>query len=176
MDDNLDVNALFDQAMAAAKANRHDEAKDLLLQVLRANPQHEQAWLVLAGVLPDLDQTIACLQQVLELNPDNGQAKEWLSFCLDALGETAADAKSAKKARDDDAERPVPRLGKYLLDHEFVTETQLETALQAQTGAAQAGQAKLVGEILVEQGTITRECLSVAVREQQLDFFALFWD
>jgi len=176
MGDNLDVNALFDQAMAAAKAKRDDEARDLLIQVLRADPDNEQAWLELAGVLSDLDQTIACLQRVLELNPDNAQAKEWLSFSVDALAEPTAHAKSAKKAGNNDAERPVPRLGKYLLDHKFVTETQLETALQAQTRAAQAGQAKLVGEILVEQGDITRECLNICVREQQLDFFSLFWD
>ena len=170
---SLDVNALFDQAMVAAKANRHDEARDLLIQVLRANPQHEQAWFGLAGVLPDLDQTISCLQRVLELNPDNTQAKEWLAFCLDALGETVADAKRAKKARNDDAERPVPRLGKYLLDHKLVTEAQLEAALLAQSRGAQAG---LLGEILVKHGDITREELNMCVREQQLDFFALFWD
>jgi len=173
MDDNLDVNALFDQAMAAAKANRHDEAKDLLIQVLRANPQHEQAWFGLAGVLPDLDQTISCLQRVLELNPNNAQAKEWLSFSLDALGETGARSNMTGRAAKEDAERPVPRLGKYLLDHKLVTEAKLEAALLAQSRGAQAG---LLGEILVKRGDITREELNMCVREQQLDFFARFWD
>ena len=51
---DVDANALFDQAMAAIKANQADEAQRLLIQVVRAQPDHEQAWLFLADIVTDI--------------------------------------------------------------------------------------------------------------------------
>jgi tetratricopeptide (TPR) repeat protein len=174
MDGNKDLNALYDQAMVAIKANRLDEAKDLLSKVVSADPNNEQAWFWLADVHSDLKQTIYCLQQVIALNPNNTKARDSLSFAMAALEETEKAPPPAPEPED--ADRPVARLGRYLLHHQLISTAQLEAALRAQDAAARAGKPRKMGDILVEQGAITRERLNAAVREQEHDFFDLFQD
>ncbi|MGH2521620.1 MAG: hypothetical protein ACRDH2_03865 [Anaerolineales bacterium] len=180
----MDANALFTQGVAALKAKRNDEARRLLSEVVRLSPRHEQAWLALASVLADMDQAIECLKRVLAINPHNARAKEWLAFAEQEKARQAAEAElNAPPPITDvpidepgDEERPVPRLGKYLLDYKFITPEQLKTALIAQRQAGQSGQPKRLGDILLEQSAISEERLNFAVREQHRSFYSLFND
>jgi hypothetical protein len=63
------------------------------------------------------------------------------------------------------ADQPVPRLGRYLLDYQFVTAGQLDVALSVQQAAA--GQRRRLGDILLEQGAVSPDRLNFALREQQ---------
>jgi len=180
----MEVNALFTQAVAAVKAKNNDEARRLLTEVVRANPRHEQAWLTLASVLTDLHQAIDCLKRVLALNPNNATAKEWLAFAEQEIARQAAvtelntPSPAPEVAIDEpgDEDRPVPRLGKYLLDYKFITADQLKAALLSQRQANAAGIPKRLGDILLEQGALTEERLNFAVREQHRSFYSLFND
>ena len=181
----MDSNTLYHQAVAAIKAKDNEKARRLLVEVVRANPRHEQAWLALASVLTDMEQAIDCLQRVLTLNPNNATAKEWLAFAEQekARQEAVAEMQAPLPAPDDipldepgDEERPVPRLGKYLLDYKFITPEQLKAALLAQRKAMDAGQSKRLGDILLDQGAITEERLNFAIREQHRGFYSLFND
>lgn len=60
-----------EQGIQAAKARRTDEARQLLQQAVRLNPQDETAWLYLASVSEDKKERLACLQKVLEINPQS---------------------------------------------------------------------------------------------------------
>jgi hypothetical protein len=167
-----EIAALYNEAVVAIDEDRLDEAKQLLLEVLKDRPEHEQAWFWLAGVVTDLEQTVQCLQRVLTLNPDNTSAREWLSF-----------AKHVKSDQDEghgpaavEEEPPVALLGKYLLDHHFISSQQLQAAVSAQKRNVQAGISKKIGELLIEQRSITREQLNYAIREQERDFYSLFRD
>jgi thioredoxin-like negative regulator of GroEL len=180
----MDAQTLFNQAVAAIKAKKNGEAQKLLMEVVRQNPRHEQAWLALASVLTDMHQAADCLRRVLALNPNNATAKEWLAFAEKEIAREAAVAEMRTTPlmadvpieEPGDEERPVPRLGKYLLDYKFITEAQLKAALIAQRDSAKAGKAKRLGDILLEQGAITEERLSFAVREQHRSFYSLFND
>ena len=181
----MDPNALYHQAVAAIKANDNEKARKLLVEAVRANPRHEEAWLALASILTDMDQAMDCLKRVLILNPSNTTAKEWLAFADQekARQEAVAEMHAPLPAPDDvpldepgDEERPVPRLGKYLLDYKFITPEQLRAALLAQRKAMDSGQSKRLGDILLEQGAITEERLSFAIREQHRGFYSLFND
>ncbi len=68
----------------------------------------------------------------------------------------------------------MPRLGQFLLNNRFVTAAQLTAALLAQRAALQAGQTRLLGDILLEQGAITQERLDFTLRQQQRQFYSLF--
>src|SRR5574341_2502740 len=146
----MDSNTLYQQAVAAIKANDNEKARRLLVETVRANPRHEEAWLALASILIDMDQAIDCLKRVLTLNPNNTTAKEWLAFAeqekarQEAVAEMHAPLPSADISLDEpgDEERPVPRLGKYLLDYKFITPEQLRAALLAQRQATDSGQSK----------------------------------
>ncbi len=188
----MDSNALYNQAVAAIKDNQNEQARKLLVEVVRTNPRHEQAWLALASVLTDMAQAIDCLKRVLALNPENVTAQEWLAFAeqekarQEAVAEMNAEAQAAPAGaaapadisleEPGDEERPVPRLGKYLLDYKFITPDQLKAALLAQRKAQEAGESKRLGDILLEQGAITEERLNFAVREQHRGFYSLFND
>lgn len=165
------ITSLFDQAMIAINADRLYEAKEILTREINSNPHNDQAWMWLGAVLLDMDQTIRCLQKALALNPKNEKAREWLTFAQQLPG-TGTDESS----KDPEADRPVARIGQYLLDYKFITAAQLETALQAQERAKKSGKNRLVGEVLVEQGAITQDRLNLVVREQQRDINFFFKD
>jgi tetratricopeptide (TPR) repeat protein len=69
---------LRQQGITAAKAGRKDEARQLLQQSLRLEPNNEAAWLWLASVARDKQERIFCLQKILEINPNSKQAREGL--------------------------------------------------------------------------------------------------
>jgi len=178
---DVDETELFNQALAAAQAGQRAQARRVLAELVNINPRHEQAWLALASVLTDMTQAIDCLKRVLALNPNNATAKEWLAFAEQENARQAAveemnTAPEIALEEAGDQARPVPRLGKYLLDYKFITTDQLKSALLTQRTEAQNGAAKRLGDILLEQGAITEERLSFAVREQHRGFYSLFND
>lgn len=165
------IPALFERAQAAAAANSLDEANELLLKVVSADPQNEQAWLLLSEVAPEVRQSIACLERVLLLNPENAQAQAWL-----ALAQAAEAGGTTTAARQDSDKRPVPLLGDYLINLGFVTAAHIHVALQVQAEAAKSGLRRSLGEILISQGRLTQAQLDSAIAEQLRDVHALFVD
>lgn len=65
----------FQAGVAAARAGRFQQARSYLRQVTAWDPQNEEAWLWLAGVTDDPQETLACLAQALTINPRNQHAK-----------------------------------------------------------------------------------------------------
>lgn len=180
----MDANALFEQATVALKAQRNDEARKLLAEVIRLNANHEQAWLALASVLTDMNQAIDCLDRVLVINPRNRTAQEWLAFAKQeiarqqALQDVKAEMSMAEALEQpaEDEPRAVPRLGEYLLNYKFITPEQLKVALRDQHTAENAGSSKRLGDILLEQGALSEERLNFALKEQHRTFYSLFDD
>jgi Tfp pilus assembly protein PilF len=167
----MDADTLFAQATEALKAKRNEEAHKLLVEVLRLDPRHEQAWLAMASVLTDMRQASDCLRRVLALNPNNSTAQEWLARASQELArEEAVQEMMAEPA--DSEQRPVPRLGEYLLDYKFITPEQLQAALMAQEATANG--TRRLGDILLEQGAITKDRLDFALHEQHRSFYSLF--
>ena len=173
----MDPDALYRQARADIDAGRHENAQRLLAHVVLANPQHEQAWLALGLIVPEMDQAIECLNRVLALNPHNAEALKYLDLARKEKrrDEALPASESTAQPGGDEAGR-LPRLGSFLVKAQFVSPAQLEAALAVQREAASAGNPPRLGEILVEQGVITVAQLDIAVREQQQRFNSLFWD
>ncbi len=65
----------FQAGVAAARAGRFQQARNHLRRVTAHDPQNEEAWLWLAGVADDPQESLACLAQALTLNPKNEHAK-----------------------------------------------------------------------------------------------------
>lgn len=65
----------LEQAITAAKTGQLDQARTLLSQIVREQPDSETAWLWLAAVLQEKEQRLYALQQVLRINPANKQAQ-----------------------------------------------------------------------------------------------------
>lgn len=83
--------ALLRQGIAAAKAGDQETARRILTYITKQEPQNEQAWLWLSGVVESPEEKRACLQRVLVINPHNMHARrglEWLAVQL--LRERAA--------------------------------------------------------------------------------------
>lgn len=69
-----DARELRQQGIRAAKAGQKDEARRLLQQSLRLEPDSEPAWLWLASVASNTRERVFCLNKVLEINPNNDTA------------------------------------------------------------------------------------------------------
>jgi hypothetical protein len=168
---SVDAGALYAQAVAALDAGDRAAARRLLGTVVWADPLHEAGWLLLSTVAEDIATSIQCLQRVLALNPENAQARQWLARAERAQARLAEAAQPSPPERAPDYEplapddQPVPRLGRFLLDYQFVTARQLAVALDVQQAAA--GQRPRLGDILLEQGAVSPDRLNFALREQQ---------
>ena len=180
---DLNDSELFNQALAAAQAGERGQARRLLAELVANNPRHEQAWLRLAGVVENPAQTVDCLKRVIAINPNNFTAREWLhkiqSVSTTPLSEIPVSGPlvdDVPLAEPGDSERPVPRLGQYLLDYQFITAEQLRAALKVQRASIAAGHPRRLGDILLEQGALPPERLEFAVREQHRSFYSLFND
>jgi tetratricopeptide (TPR) repeat protein len=90
------VDDLLRHAVAAARAGQKNEARRLLIQVLKADPRSEQAWIWMSSVVDQPAERIHCLKQVLSINPGNDLARRGLQ----ALGALPEEPR---------AERAIPR-------------------------------------------------------------------
>jgi hypothetical protein len=64
------------QAAAYLRAGRRAEARGILAQYVRQNPNSENGWLMLGLALEEPKQQIDCLNIVLRINPNNAEARE----------------------------------------------------------------------------------------------------
>lgn len=79
-----DARALRQQGIQAAKAGQKEEARQLLQQSIRMEPDNEAAWLWLASVARDNRERVFCLQKLLEINPENETARKALEAATPA--------------------------------------------------------------------------------------------
>lgn len=180
----MNANTLYERAQLAIRLKRTEDAWRLLVDALKIDPNFEDAWLALASVTPDMNHAIECLNRVLTINPNNQKAHEWLTLARQeqarrrALTSILSDPEMANVLVDEpnDKDRAVPRLGRYLLDYKFITEDQLKAALLAQRRTTTGGQPRRLGDILLEQGALSKERLDFALREQHRVFFSAFDD
>jgi hypothetical protein len=159
-------------------------ARTLLASLVAAEPRRAEAWLLLSTLVDEVDKSIECLQHVVALDPGNARARHWLDLANRARARQEAGASADQELEPDpDADfvelepedRPVPRLGRYLLDFGFVSAAQLSAALDRQQAALQSGHPRLLGGILIEDGTLTQARLDFALREQQRVRLELEW-
>jgi hypothetical protein len=80
MDEN--INEELRTALNYLKAGRIKDARPIILQILKTNPEIDQAWYMLSFVVSDRQKQIYALQQVINLNPDHDKAKARLSKVL----------------------------------------------------------------------------------------------
>ncbi|MCP4426206.1 MAG: hypothetical protein GY803_17080 [Chloroflexi bacterium] len=88
---STEINAWLRVGIAATKAGEREKARELLMNVLRADEENELAWLWLSGAVQTTDERRICLENVLTLNPDNQLAQRGLA----QLGPAPDDATSA---------------------------------------------------------------------------------
>jgi hypothetical protein len=179
----LDENGLYKQALAAIETGDRELGRRLLAELVQRNGRHEQAWLRLASVVDRREQIVDCLKRALAINPNNLTAREWLARAQSPVNQTTElraapngsllddDVQLAEPGDDD---RPVPRLGQYLLDYQFISADQLKAALLVQRVSLSAGQPRRLGDILLQQGALSADRLDFAVREQHRSFYSLF--
>lgn len=73
---NADV--MFTQAVRAYKSGQKDEARGILMEIVAEYEHHEQAWLLLSGLVETLDEQQICLENVVAINPGNDKALKGL--------------------------------------------------------------------------------------------------
>jgi tetratricopeptide (TPR) repeat protein len=66
-------------AIQAARTGKREEARDLLIQVVEADPQNEMAWMWLVGLVDSLEDRIVACENVLTINPGNENARAYLT-------------------------------------------------------------------------------------------------
>jgi hypothetical protein len=78
------------QAIVYIKSGNRTAGQELLVRVIRSDPQNEMAWLWMTVTLDDPQQKKHCLQTVLQINPDNQMARRGLAQLEPSSGELPA--------------------------------------------------------------------------------------
>lgn len=77
------MNPLSSDPLRQAEQAIHDgkiqEARAMLIDYIKRDPNYDRAWWLLTFTLTDLSQQVDCLKRVLNLNPAHSQAREWLA-------------------------------------------------------------------------------------------------
>ena len=74
-----EINLWLTDGIAAARAGKRAEARELLLRVVNADENNVRAWLWLSGVVTTLEDREVCLENVLALDPVNEAARRGLA-------------------------------------------------------------------------------------------------
>jgi hypothetical protein len=99
------------QAAELIRAGRSQEALPRLLAVVKADPQSEQAWLLLSYAVSEEKQQRDCLQRVLKINPANAEAAARLA----SLGSSAPQTRLTQLAGSGYASaRPAPQRPEFV--------------------------------------------------------------
>lgn len=93
---------LLSRAIAAARGGHHEEARQMLVEVLQTDPHSEAAWLWMSAAVETRAERVHCLQQILRINPANETAIKGLR----ALGAPEVPAPAPEAA--DPAHEPEP--------------------------------------------------------------------
>ncbi len=78
----MQENDPLQRAIATARAGHELTARDMFLDIVKAQPQNELAWMWLTGLLDNLEDCIYACERTLEINPNNAPARQYLSQLL----------------------------------------------------------------------------------------------
>lgn len=84
--------ALFDQAVTAARQKDFVTARALLKQLVKQDPNHLNAWLLAGMVVETPAEAVRCYQRALQIDPANTHAKQRLIQLQSQLAAPAAPA------------------------------------------------------------------------------------
>lgn len=102
---------LIAQAVQALKTGEREHAQGLLSQLLAADPNNDQAWLLLSACLDDGEKKRYCLERALAIRPDNAQVRQ----ALEQLTRSTA----LRPAVDQTAASTPPNASQPLEEHEL---------------------------------------------------------
>lgn len=78
------------QAADFLRARKPDEARSLLIDYLKENPNSEAGWWLMSFAVTNSEQKISCLQRVLKLNPGHSKAQKKLDQLTDVAKSASA--------------------------------------------------------------------------------------
>lgn len=154
------------QARAALSAGRRDEARILLISLVREDPTNIAAWLWLSGALDDVSQRRECLERVLAIDPNHAAARHGLEV-LDM--QTVADTAEETPPPPPSPAASAKRLGEYLVSQRFISQIQLDAALKEQQQEARYGRMTPLGDILLRRRWLTMHALTRALELQKVE-------
>lgn len=86
---NRETDLLLQSGIAAVRSGDKREGARLLAQVVRKEPQSEDAWFWLAAATDQPAEAAACLRRVLAINPNNERARQALNMLDTGQGQAA---------------------------------------------------------------------------------------
>ena len=110
---------LLQDGIAAFQAGDRAKARELLLEVVKLDPENEQAWYYLAASESNSTLRKQYLQTVLDINPGNAKAREVLDRIL--ARETVAESEATPAASASSSSSSIPKARIRALDPSMET-------------------------------------------------------
>jgi len=93
------------EAIDAIKAGDKQAGRKLLVEIIKAEPRNEIAWLWLTKAVDTLEDQRRCLEQVLEINPNNETAQKALAI----VAKNLARREKPQPAKGQQASQQIPK-------------------------------------------------------------------
>jgi hypothetical protein len=145
-------------AVDAERDGKRDLARAILLHAVERDADNDHAWALLSEVLDDPEKARACLEKAIDLNPANEFARRKLEW------ERRREGRASRAVAGRDTGNG-PRLGEYLVRHYGLDWVTLMRAIFQQRALAEEGDARLLGQVLVEMGAVDEVALYDALAE-----------
>jgi hypothetical protein len=142
----------LDLAIAAIKAGRKEEGRQLLNLLIQQDPNAEFAWLWMSSVVKTDEQRARCLYHVLSINPKNELAHRGLQI----LGITVSDSRPVKVPRDSE---PI-----HIPNPSITNGSQPEPKLTPEQQVASSADSAVRRPFLIDMKAITAELPFVPAR------------
>lgn len=138
--EEISVEELVKQGVAAVQAGDKSRARELLTEALDRDPKNELAWIWIADLNPRDAARKYCLERVLEINPKNKEATDWLKNHSSEILSESPFPKGFHKSANPKCTYPgceirVSKPGyKYCLEHWKQTNSHVVSESRAQYG------------------------------------------
>ncbi|MEI7555560.1 hypothetical protein [Candidatus Chlorohelix sp.] len=177
IDHKTAINTLLKHGLAKARMGDRESAHACFEQVYEIEPENETALFALAYLASNPFAAKDYLKQLLVKNPENQTARIFYNKvyfrCLELEGMLKNSAILNKWVKGIDKD-DLPRLGTYLLTHNYINEEQLATALKFQKYLTKSGIKEKIGQVFVSLGLLTQEKLEDILTELNLEFNSRF--
>src|SRR5689334_18526232 len=76
----MDQSSTIRQAITLSKNGDRTGARRLISGVLKDDPRNADAWVVMAQIVEDRSEAIACVKKALSFRPDDEHARRYLEY------------------------------------------------------------------------------------------------
>jgi tetratricopeptide (TPR) repeat protein len=165
VDSGFALNALISHGISRKRQGDIETARICFEQALEIDPKNDVALLWLAFLSTNPFDAKELISRVLEYNPEHQHARTYYQIVQQRCTELENILNNSYTLIYNQPRLEVPKIGQFLLDKGYISETQLRVGIKFQKMLDTSGRHEKLGEVLLSFGYLTSIQLNHALEE-----------